>query len=247
VTSGNDESDMPPPRRQQQLPWVPDGQSWETAARLIAEHRRAFKALQATDLVVSPPVFAEPDLFPGAAISPSAPPPVGLLLKAVVIPGERTSEGTIIQAIALPWLEIIEYLSKDWKVAYQLPPEKWEEIIAGAYKKAGFEEVTLTPRSGDRGRDVIAVKEAIGKIRVIDQVKAYKPSLLVKANDVRAMIGVLQTDGAAKGFVTTTSDFAPRIKSDPTITPYIPSRLELINGQTLLGRLLEIANLSCKK
>jgi hypothetical protein len=38
-------------------------------------------------------------------------------------------------------------------------------------KKAGFEEVILTPRSGDHGRDVIATKKALGTIRVIDQVK----------------------------------------------------------------------------
>jgi len=47
----------------------------------------------------------------------------------------------------------------------------WEEIIAGAYKKAGFDEVTLTPRSGDLGRDVIAIKKGLGSVRVIDQVK----------------------------------------------------------------------------
>ena len=82
-------------------------------------------------------------------------------------------------------------------------------------RKAGFEEVTLTPRSGDLGRDVIAVKRGIATVRVIDQVKAYKPSLLVTAKDVRALMGVLQTDGASKGFVTTTSDFAPRVRSDP--------------------------------
>src|SRR5215472_7722472 len=39
-------------------------------------------------------------------------------------------------------------------VAYQIPPEKWEEIVAGAFKKAQYDEVTLTPRSGDRGRDI---------------------------------------------------------------------------------------------
>jgi hypothetical protein len=35
--------------------------------------------------------------------------------------------------------------------------------------------VTLTPRSGDHGRDVIAIKKALGFVRIIDQVKAYKP------------------------------------------------------------------------
>jgi len=59
-------------------------------------------------------------------------------------------------------------------------------------RQSGFDEVTLTPRSGDYGRDVIAIKKGIGTIRVIDQVKAYKPGHLVGANDVRALLGALQ-------------------------------------------------------
>src|SRR5262249_33532665 len=123
----------------------------------------------------------------------------------------------------------------------QIAAHKWEEIIAGAYHKAGFDEVTLTPRSGDHGRDVIAVKRGLGSIRVIDQVKAYKPDHLVTANDVRALVGVLHGDGASKGFVTTTSGFAPLLRTDPLITPFIPSRLELIDGKKLLARLEDLA------
>jgi restriction system protein len=147
----------------------------------------------------------------------------------------------LIEAVTIPWFEIIALLRKDPSIAYQLSWQKWEEIIAGAYKKAGFDEVTLTRRSGDYGRDVIAIKKGLGSVRVIDSVKAYTPPHLVSANDVRALIGVLQGDGASKGIVTTTSDFAPRIKTDPTIIPWIPSRLELINGQTLIARLEKLA------
>jgi restriction system protein len=114
-------------------------------------------------------------------------------------------------------------------------------VEAGAYWKAGFDEVTLTPPSGDHGRDVIAVKRGLGTIRIIDQVKAYKPGHLVNADDVRALMGVLQGDGASKGFLTTTSDFAPRLREDPLIIPFMPSRLELINGRMLLERLKELA------
>ena len=61
--------------------------------------------------------------------------------------------------------------------------------------------MTLTPRSGDHGRDVIAIKKGLGSIRVIDQVKAYKPGHRVTAKDVQALIGVLQGDGASKGLL----------------------------------------------
>ena len=47
-----------------------------------------------------------------------------------------------------------------------------------------------------------------------------------------------------KVFLTTTSDFAPKIIDDPLITPFIPQRLELINGENLILRLEELANKS---
>jgi restriction system protein len=159
----------------------------------------------------------------------------------VLVPGKRVEEGRLIEAVTVPWFEIIKQLEKDPGLVYEMSARLWEEIVAGAYKKAGFDEVILTPHSGDRGRDVIAVKKGLGSIRVIDQVKAYKPGHLVTANDVRALFGVLQGDGASKGFVTTTSDFAPRIKEDPLLMPFMPSRLELINGAMLLKRLRELA------
>lgn len=164
-----------------------------------------------------------------------------LLLQAVIVPGDKTAEGRLIEAVAIPWFDIIELLKNDPNVAFQIPDYRWEEIIAGAYHKSGFDEVTLTPRSGDYGRDVIAVKKGLGIIRVIDQVKAYGPGHLVTADDVRALVGVVYADGASKGFLTTTSDFAPRLRTDPLIAPLIPSRLGLIDGKTLLARLEELA------
>lgn len=77
-------------------------------------------------------------------------------------------------------------------------------------------------------------------MRVIDQVKAYRPGHLVKANDVQALIGAIEGDGASKGFLTTTSDFAPKLRDNPLIKKSMPSKLELINGKELLRRLVEL-------
>ena len=164
-----------------------------------------------------------------------------LLVQAVIVPGAKTDEGQLIEAVALPWFEIIELLRRDPSLAYQIQDRKWEEIIAGAYQRAGFDEVTLTPRSGDFGRDVIAVKRGLGTVRIIDQVKAYGPNHLVTADDVRALLGVLQGDKASKGFLTTTSDFAPKLRDDILLKPFMPAQLELINGKMLLARLEELA------
>lgn len=164
-----------------------------------------------------------------------------LLMQAVIVPGDRTPEGQLVEAVTVPWFEIIELLNRDPSLVFQLSPRKWEEMIAGAYNKAGFDEVTLTPRSGDLGRDVIAVKRGIGTVRVIDQVKAYASGHLVTADDVRALLGVLEGDKASKGFLTTTSDFAPKLPDDILLKPFIPAKLELINGKALLARLKELA------
>ena len=164
-----------------------------------------------------------------------------LLLQTVIVPGEKTTEGQLIVAVTIPWFEIIALIGKDPSIVYQIDSRKWEEIIAGAYKKAGWDEVILTPRSGDRGRDVIATKRGIGSVRVIEEVKAYKPGHLVKADEVRALLGVLHVEPASKGFLSTTSDFAPKLSEDPFIWPLIPSRLELINREMLICRLKELA------
>lgn len=164
-----------------------------------------------------------------------------LLVQTVIVPGDKTLEGQLVEAVACPWFDIIDLLSRDPSLVFKIEPRAWEEIVAGAYREAGFEEVTLTPRSGDFGRDVIAVKRGLGTVRVIDQVKAYGPGRLVTADDVRALLGVLHADKASKGFLTTTSDFAPRLRDDILLKPYMPAQLELINRNELLARLRELA------
>jgi restriction system protein len=164
-----------------------------------------------------------------------------LLIQTVIVPGAKTDEGQLVEAVAEPWFEILALLDRDPSLMFQIKPRKWEELVAGAYDRAGFDQVTLTPRSGDLGRDVIAVKYGIGTVRVIEQVKAYGPNHLVTADDVRALLGVLQGDKASKGFLTTTSDFAPKLADDILLKPFMPKQLELINGKMLLARLKELA------
>jgi restriction system protein len=81
-------------------------------------------------------------------------------LKAVLTFGAIDAEGRHIEGVAVPWFEILRIIQRDPAAAYEIDPRQWEEIIAGAYSQAGFDEVILTPRSGDKGRDVIATKLA---------------------------------------------------------------------------------------
>jgi restriction system protein len=141
--------------------------------------------------------------------------------------GDRTREGVLVEAVALPWFEILDVILRNPDGLYQIDPRAWEEIIAGAYSRAGFDDVVLTPRSADKGRDVVATKHGVGSIRIFDQVKAYKPGHLVTAEEVRAMLGVITgAQNVSKGVITTTSRFTPRITEDEYIRPFIPYRLE---------------------
>ena len=56
-------------------------------------------------------------------------------LKAVLDFGGATDDGRLIRAVAVPWFEIVRMLQQDPASLYQIDPFKWEEIIAGAYKK----------------------------------------------------------------------------------------------------------------
>ena len=164
-----------------------------------------------------------------------------ILLQAVIIPGDQTTEGQLVTAVALPWFEIIEILQRSPETIYEINWRKWEEIIAAAYKQQGF-DVTLTPRSNDKGRDVIATDNRRGSIRFFDQVKAYRPGHVVTAEEVRAMVGVLNLEpNVSKGLVTTTSAFAPGIEQDQNIARLMPYRLELKGRQALLEWLTKVA------
>jgi restriction system protein len=155
-------------------------------------------------------------------------------LSGVIIPEKKVSEGVLISSVSFVWVDIVEMLKGDWSRAHEIPSNVWEELIAGAYDRAGYDEVTLTPRSADHGRDVIATKKGVGAIRILGSVKAYKPGLLVTKEQVHALVGVVSLDPAAtKGILTTTSDFAPRILEDKNLARAIPDRIELMNGDKL--------------
>ncbi|PAY05388.1 hypothetical protein CK489_28780 [Bradyrhizobium sp. UFLA03-84] len=153
-----------------------------------------------------------------------------LVVQGLIIPERKVSEGVLIKSISVVWREIARMLAKDWELASQLTPTQWEEMVAGAYEQTGY-KVVLTPRSGDHGRDIIATSTGIGSVKILGSVKKYAHGHRVDAEACRSLLGVLSADQkASKGIITTTSDFAPQIRTDPSIAPFLPTRLELMNG-----------------
>ena len=161
-----------------------------------------------------------------------------LVSRAVITPYEKNSEGELIRAVTVPLLAIIKKIMEDPTRLYGIDPRKLEEIIAAAYAQSGlFDEVTLTPRSGDRGKDLIAVKKGFGSVRIVESVKRYTPGHLVTAEEVDALIGVMNKQPqTSKGVISTTWEFAPKIMDDPDIARLVPTRLELVNGTALVER-----------
>ena len=150
-------------------------------------------------------------------------------------------DGQIVTLLDPFYEYLVDELLKDPQVMYSIDPRRWEEIIAAAYDRAGFDEVILTPRSGDLGRDIIAIKKGFGALKFIEQVKAYNTGHRVTADEVRALLGVLLAEqDASKAVFTTTSSFAPKIESDRLIAPFLPYRLELVDGRKLIKRLIAL-------
>jgi restriction system protein len=164
-----------------------------------------------------------------------------LVLNGLIVPENKVTEGVLIKSTSAVWIEIARILGRDASQFAQLSPTQLEELVAGAYEKAGY-RVILTPRSGDHGRDVIATSSGVGSIKILGSVKRYAPDHLVTAEACRSLMGVVAADPtASKGIITTTSDFAPMIRSDPSIAPFLPTRLELMNGEELQKWLFDLS------
>jgi restriction system protein len=167
---------------------------------------------------------------------------VALTVSSLIIPERHVADGVLVRSTAAVWSEIAKHLAKDWSLAFQLSPRQWEEMVAGAFAQEGY-EVTLTPRSADGGKDVIAVRRGIGCVKILGSVKANAAHVQVGYDDVRAIAGVVLGDPkASKGIITTTAAFPPKIMEDPTVRALSPTRLELVDGEALqewLTRLVE--------
>ncbi|AHE55037.1 restriction endonuclease [Sphingomonas sanxanigenens] len=158
-----------------------------------------------------------------------------LLSQSIVERREKTKDGTLIKVVGPIWGRIVDILRTDWNAAYQLPPERFEELVAGAFEREGYHDVILTPRSGDCGRDVIAVRRGVGSIKIITSVKRYAANRKVPHDDIRALVGVLNCEqDASKGMLVTTSRFPARIEQERFLAPLFPHRLELMDGPQLL-------------
>ena len=164
-----------------------------------------------------------------------------IAIRSLIIPGDQTKEGTLVKGVSRLWFEILRMIHNDPDSIHHIDCWKWEEIVAGAYNQEGWEIVVLTPKRGDKGRDIIAERKDWGQLRflLLDQVKSYAPDHLVGPDEIREMAGVLHREqGATKGLITTTSGFSPGAHEE---AEYLYPRLELKPREKLLPWLASVA------
>jgi len=103
--------------------------------------------------------------------------------------------------------QLIDRLGSDPKLIWQLPPRKFEEVVARLLEKQGY-SVELTPASCDGGFDIYAArKEPLGRFLYFVECKRYLPPHRVGIDIVRALHGVVVAGRATAGAVVTSSFF----------------------------------------
>src|SRR6266550_9374844 len=58
-----------------------------------------------------------------------------IMLQAILEFGDRTKEGQLVRAVAVPWFEIIRLMHQDPRLIYELDARNWEELVAGAWRR----------------------------------------------------------------------------------------------------------------
>ena len=92
---------------------------------------------------------------------------------------------------------------------FDLPPRKFEELVAEALSDLGY-EVELTPATRDGGKDILAyMTTPHGRVLSLVEVKKYRQDRPVGIELVRSLFGTLIDADASSAMLVTTSSFSP--------------------------------------
>jgi restriction endonuclease Mrr len=104
----------------------------------------------------------------------------------------------------------VELILRDPRHLSGLTPRQFEEFVAGVVDRLGFQDVRLTPRSADGGKDVIASRRVNGiPISFYFECKKYAEGNKVQLDTLRGLLGTVAHDSrkANIGVLVTTSTF----------------------------------------
>jgi HJR/Mrr/RecB family endonuclease len=120
----------------------------------------------------------------------------------------------------LPKIEFIKVVSEELlarlaqfpEERFRLNPRTFEETVAEVLARMGY-EVRLTPRTGDKGRDVIAsINTPVTPVLMLVECKRYAANRLVGPEPITRLWYRLFDDHANLAMVITTSRFQPVAK-----------------------------------
>lgn len=118
-----------------------------------------------------------------------------------------------------------------------LPPSGFERFCQRLLRESGFEEVTVTGRSGDGGIDGVGILQvnALVSFKVLFQCKRYTGS--VTPSQVRDFRGAMM-GRADKGIIITTGSFTSDARKE-AVRDGVPA-IELVDGEKLVNMLEQL-------
>jgi Restriction endonuclease/RNA recognition motif. (a.k.a. RRM, RBD, or RNP domain) len=103
---------------------------------------------------------------------------------------------------------LVEWLAQHPQALYGLTPRRFEELCAELIARIGFQDVRLTPESGDGGVDIYAIHRGLtGSSLYVIQCKLWTPESRVGRPALQQLWGVWQDTGATKAVMATSSFF----------------------------------------
>lgn len=132
-----------------------------------------------------------------------------------------------------------DHRGKVFETLHALPPSGFERFCQRLLRESGFEEVTVTGRSGDGGIDGIGILKAnaLVSFKVVFQCKRYKETGSVNAGHVRDFRGAMM-GRADKGIILTTGSFTSDAKRE-AVRDGVPP-IELVDGEKLIDMLEDL-------
>jgi HJR/Mrr/RecB family endonuclease len=124
-------------------------------------------------------------------------------------------------------LTLLDRVLRDPELMRQLHARQFEQFIAALVEQLGFEDVVLTPQSGDGGRDVLASRRISGlRMMFAFECKKYAPENPVGPDIARALLGTIShaSTRATQGVIVTTSSFTPAAREFIITEPSLQGR-----------------------
>ena len=120
---------------------------------------------------------------------------------------------------------------------HEMDPFQFEFLVADLLQKVGYENVSVTKRSGDKGIDVVAnlTVGGITNVKTVIQAKRYSMKNNISGAVITQLRGSAEVD--QRGLVITTSDFTKDAIEESKAPNKMP--VSLINGEKLIELLIK--------